>query len=1029
MKRFIKLIIFVSALLSFFLITPNKVNAASYLADKAEIPVTLNNTGARSICQTDDGYVWIGQFAGLNRYDSRELVSFSKFTDENNEEIVLENVRCLAHFRNKLFIVSSIGLLKLENNVFTRIRLEKNIDPQINDIKMDNYGILYIATKDGLYTYNTYDETIEYINNHKESTILQVSIYDKTYFLLKSNGIYDSNNTQIYESAAINTFYCFNDLIAIATKTGEIYFYDINERKVKDVEIKLSEKNDMVHKFIYSFKDKDLFAACEKGLYSIDISNYKATYAKKLENSNKVVDLMIDYEDNLWIASYITGVSIITKSTLVDLLFDVDTKIMPESDRLIYAIEKYEDNLYLATNGGIYVYDLKNNNIVTDHPLVTQINEIINYDKEQKALDPDYDVRIPWYDVRDVTIYKDKIYFATYGSGLFEYNPKTEAFRQYRGDEIIYPLIDPMVNKTGSYAVAQRCLCVIDDYLYIGTSTNSIIRFDGTSFILNNKLTTSGQILYIDKSVFGDVTYVASGNGIFSINYNLENSSIKPVYGIEQNTSGILKFYQDGNNFFYNIYGRFFVTDTKDSNNYSTKEIKIPFVNGSITEINKIRIKDGSDSDAYKYVLASEKQIYVIDDLLADDLSYSFYDSSNGLKSSIKGNSSGYYDDENKIYYFQGQEGVYSYDFNNTDQKRVPLKVDVNSIKVNDVLMYGNKIKIDKNTERVVFNISVFSFKPTKGYKIYYKLDGVDKRYIEADSKISSASYTNLKGGKYTFHLYVLDELNQMSNQIDITINKTRHIYEHVWFVLMIIFLALALLVGSVILYFQRKIRQTLKQEEQYKKITLESIEAIARTIDVKDSYTNGHSRRVGYYSREIAKAMGLDEKQVENIFYTALLHDIGKIGIPISIINKPSRLDDNEFATMKTHTSKGGKILKDISTIPGIVEGAMYHHERYDGTGYPKGLKGEEIPLIARIICCADCFDAMATKRSYKEPCTKEYIINEFKRCSGSQFDPEIAKIMVKLIEEDKFKTIMEEDKKHKNDDVITIEDSKDGE
>jgi energy-coupling factor transport system substrate-specific component len=245
----------------------------------------------------------------------------------------------------------------------------------------------------------------------------------------------------------------------------------------------------------------------------------------------------------------------------------------------------------------------------------------------------------------------------------------------------------------------------------------------------------------------------------------------------------------------------------------------------------------------------------------------------------------------------------------------------------------------------------------------------------------------------------------------------------------MIILLALFVIVGVLVYYFKRKINQSIRRQLEYKKITLESIEAIARTIDVKDSYTNGHSRRVGYYSREIAKAMGLDEKQVENIFYTALLHDIGKIGIPISIINKPSRLDDNEFATMKTHTSKGGKILKDMSTIPGIVEGAMYHHERYDGTGYPKGLKGEEIPLIARIICCADCFDAMATKRSYKEPCTKDYIINEFKRCSGTQFDPEIAKIMVKLIEEDKFKTIMEEDLKHKNDDVITIEDSKDGE
>ena len=1028
-KLFTKRLIFIFILLCLFFIAPKKANAASYLADKAEIPITLNNTGARCICQTDDGFVWIGQFAGLNRYDSKELVSFNSYTDENNEEVVIENVRCLAHFRNKLFLVSSVGLLKLEDNKFTRIKLERNIDPLINDLIMDDSGLLYISTKDGLYTYDTTTDEFNYINVYKESEIKSTAIYKDTYFVLKNNGVYDSNNTQIYESGIINSFYCYKDTIAIATKDGKIYFYDIPTKQMSENVITLSEKNDMTHKFIYSYKSGDLFAASEKGLYSINVDTYKATYAKNLDNNSKLVDLMIDYENNLWIASYITGVSIITKSTLVDILFDIDTKTIPENSRLVYAIEKYGNNLYLATNGGIYVYDLTTGNILTDHPLVTQINDIINYDKEQKALDPNYDVRIPYYDVRDVAVYNNKLYFATYGSGLLEYDPATETYRQYRGSDIIYPEVDPTVNTKGYYVAAQRCLGVVGDYLYIGTSTNSIVRFDGTNFIYNNKLTTTGQILYIDKSAFGDVTYVASGNGIYTIDYDLDNNSITPIPGIEANTSGMLKFYQDGDNFFYNIYGRFFCIDTKNNSYSNPKEIKVPYVNGSITEINKIKTTDSSGKEIYKYVLASEKQIYIIEDLLSDTLEYSFYDSSNGLKSSIKGNSSGYYDSENKVYYFQSQDGVYSYDFSDADEKRVPLKAAVNSIRVDDEIIYGNKLKIDKNTDRVIFNLSVFSYKPTKGYKIYYKLDGVDKRYILADSNVTSVSYTNLKGGKYTFHMYVLDELDQMSNQVEISLTKTKHFHEHITFIILIVILSLALVVGSLVLYFRSKIKKSIKRQLEYKKITLESIEAIARTIDVKDAYTNGHSRRVGYYSREIAKAMGLSEKEVENIFYTALLHDIGKIGIPIKIINKPSRLDDEEFEIMKTHTTKGGKILKDISTIPGIVEGAMYHHEKYDGRGYPTGLKGEDIPLNARIICCADCFDAMATRRSYKEPCTKEYIINEFKRCSGTQFDPEIAKVMIKLIEEDKFKTIMEEDKKHKNDDVVTIEDSKDGE
>ena len=144
---------------------------------------------------------------------------------------------------------------------------------------------------------------------------------------------------------------------------------------------------------------------------------------------------------------------------------------------------------------------------------------------------------------------------------------------------------------------------------------------------------------------------------------------------------------------------------------------------------------------------------------------------------------------------------------------------------------------------------------------------------------------------------------------------------------------------------------------------------------------------------------------ELDNIYYIALLHDIGKIAIPDSILNKPGRLTDEEFKVMKSHTTRGATILKGISTIPQIVEGAKSHHERYDGKGYPEGLSGENIPYIARIICCADCFDAMASKRVYKEPFPLDVIIGEFKRCAGTQFDPAIAGVVVDMIVAGKLK------------------------
>ncbi|MBE5851583.1 MAG: diguanylate cyclase [Lachnospiraceae bacterium] len=193
------------------------------------------------------------------------------------------------------------------------------------------------------------------------------------------------------------------------------------------------------------------------------------------------------------------------------------------------------------------------------------------------------------------------------------------------------------------------------------------------------------------------------------------------------------------------------------------------------------------------------------------------------------------------------------------------------------------------------------------------------------------------------------------------------------------------------------KVREKTMQIEQ---LSFETISTIASMIEAKDSYTKGHSVRVAEYSALIARELGWHEEEIQNLKYIALLHDIGKVGIPDNVLNKPGRLTEHEFNIIKSHTTIGGDILKDIETITDVDAGAKYHHERYNGTGYPQGLSGEEIPLVARIICIADAFDAMSSKRIYRESLSEEEIHKELINGRGTQFDPKLLDIAVKLME-----------------------------
>ena len=179
-------------------------------------------------------------------------------------------------------------------------------------------------------------------------------------------------------------------------------------------------------------------------------------------------------------------------------------------------------------------------------------------------------------------------------------------------------------------------------------------------------------------------------------------------------------------------------------------------------------------------------------------------------------------------------------------------------------------------------------------------------------------------------------------------------------------------------------------------------LHSLTSAVDAKDAYTCGHSERVALLSRHLAAKIKLPDAQVERIYMAGLLHDVGKIGVPESVLQKTGRLTGEEFEQIKKHPQIGARILDDVKQLEDIIPGVLYHHERYDGRGYPTGLAGKDIPLMGRLICLADCFDAMTSSRTYRKALPLEVALNEIRRCAGTQFDPALAEEFLRITPEE---------------------------
>ena len=199
--------------------------------------------------------------------------------------------------------------------------------------------------------------------------------------------------------------------------------------------------------------------------------------------------------------------------------------------------------------------------------------------------------------------------------------------------------------------------------------------------------------------------------------------------------------------------------------------------------------------------------------------------------------------------------------------------------------------------------------------------------------------------------------------------------------------------------------RRSFELYTKMRKVYLDTIRALAAAIDAKDPYTKGHSERVAETSVALAQELNLSDKDIENIEYTALLHDIGKIGIADSILGKNSSLTNKEFDKIKEHTVMGAKIIEPVDFLKNSYKAIYHHHEKYNGKGYPDGIKSEDIPILARIIAVADAYDAMGSDRPYRKKLNKDKILKELKDQSGKQFDPEVVKALISVLDREREK------------------------
>ncbi len=912
-----------------------------------------------------------------------------------NEFDSIKTVRTLyVDDEGRLFVgTNDNGLSIIINEKVMNVLEEKDGLPadSVRSITRGTDGLYYVGTAESLAILSIADglnvvETLPQIQTaismsaSENGLVAAVTSSGKLFVLNYTDIVFDSEKKGFNEKFTAAVFSADGRLFA-ATESNRIIIFSISDSDEGLSQTASIACEPLRHINSLDFFDDRIFVCADDGAGYLEKESFFMLETGTFNNS--IDNMTEDYQGNLWFTSSRLGVLKMCETSFSEIYVSGE---LPAS--VVNSTAFFKNNLYIGTDDGLMAINMENGKALTN--------------KLTKSLSATR--------IRCLTSARDgSLWIATKSHGLIHAKSESDFItiapsHQFR---VVIELFD------GTLAAGSN---------------------DGVAFVKNERILQwisekegleNTIILSLSETDDGKILAGTDGGGLAVISLDSEADSfsllrlIKRVDGLASNV--ILRTINDRNGT-VPTGGVFVVTgnglcyiDFADSDGEHFTGLKNEFFVRTLSNFPYSNNYDLILYDKNVFVLSSAG-IFVVnrEELLSgESLDYELLDMKKGLRGSLTANSWNYLA-ENGDLYLSCDAGSSKFNLNSYDKAKHSYRMQLKNIIIDGKNHIVQKdipfvIPPTKGTIEIVPEIINYSIN-TPLISAY--LEGIDENpAVMLQSKLTSLSYSNLPAGEYRFHIAVLDSKGKNTLEETVyTISKSFRISDNWWFMVYIVgvaILAIAWLTWFITTILQEKRLEKQKSEieaiRQQVRMGNETIFSIANAVEARDKRTGRHSYRVAEYAVLIARELGFSEEEQTQIRRTGLLHDIGKIGVPDAILNKTSRLTDEEYEIMKTHTLIGGEILKDFTLIPHVDEGARFHHEHYDGSGYPNGLKGEEIPLNARIIGIADAFDAMTANRIYRKALSLDYTIEEMKKASGKQFDPGLVEIMLELLENGK--------------------------